>query len=737
MISRELTVEIRQSDVLRQIGCNEDSELYKEVLAEFKEIETQMYELCEPVFLMEYGEIGPELANAAIPEGTPVLMVITSIGRGISEYATKCFAEGDYLKGMLADAMADSALFSLEKEIVPYLREECGVRRMGIRRRLEAPQDISIEAQKVVFDLTGAAEKCGMGISSGYMLDPVKSNGAIYLLTDDQELFMHQHNCRKCSQLDCKGRNIPDIPVKVLDGETTYSIMVKEKESILDVLIARDIDVSAVCGGTGRCGKCRIRILNGYLPASASDRACFTEKEIEAGMRLACKAYPAEPLQIDLQFKNESAFEVLSDFNRDADIAKVAVPAKEITGKDKSTLCIAVDIGTTTIAIQLIQYSTGNKLATYTSINHQRSFGADVISRITASTQGKKEALKKLIQKDLSKGIRKVVQKACVCPEQVKEVAIAGNTTMIHLLMGYDCKGLGEFPFTPVNIKPITGNYSAIIGDDFLAATVYIFPGISAFVGGDVVSGLYAYDFDVKDEYSLLIDLGTNGEIALGNREKIMVTSTAAGPAFEGGNITFGVGSIEGAISGVRIDNQGTCIQTIAGKAPVGICGTGVIEAVSELVKAELIDDTGCLCDEHFDEGYPLAKSENGTLIRLTQSDIREIQLAKAAVRAGVETLLLRYGILEEDISHVYLAGGFGYKLDCDKAMQIGMLPKSFAGKIESIGNGALAGAVKFLKEESTRDRTAAIGCRSREINLSADKDFNQKYMEAMYFEEM
>lgn len=731
MITRELKVEIGQADVFHRIDCYEGNDLYEEVLEEFREIEAQMYALCEPVLLMEYGVIGPELAKEGVPEGTPVLMVLTSIGRGISEYSTKCFREGDYLKGMLADAMADSALFSLGKELIPYLRKECGARKMGIRRRLEAPQDISMEAQKVIYEMTRAHEQCGMNISSGYMLDPVKSNAAIYILTDDPEVFMYQHNCRNCTQYDCSGRNIPDIPVKVSDGSESYTVMVKEGQSILDAMIEKDKGISAVCGGRGTCGKCKIKVLSGYLPQTVSDKAYFTEKELQDGMRLSCKAYPSEPIQITLQFQKEISFEVLSDYEA------------EENGSDDGEmdqdqqLGIAIDIGTTTIALQLLNKVSGKKMATYTSINHQRSYGADVISRIMAATQGKGPELKQSIQKDLADGIRNVLERGKTEPKQVKEVVIAGNTTMIHLLMGYDCKGLGEYPFTPVNIEMIADSYENIIGDNQLDATVYILPGISTFVGGDIVAGLYACNVDTKAEYSLLIDLGTNGEIALGNKDKIMVTSTAAGPAFEGGNIAYGVGSIEGAISGVTIDENGPSIKTIAGKPAVGICGTGVIEAVSELVKAELVDETGCLDDEYFDDGYPLAESTDGVQIVLTQADIREIQLAKAAVRAGVETLFIRYGITKDEIAKVYIAGGFGFKLDCEKAISIGMIPECFAEKIEAVGNSSLGGAVRFLMDPDSRERSSKIGRGALEINLSADKDFNQLYMDAMYFEEL
>lgn len=274
------------------------------------------------------------------------------------------------------------------------------------------------------------------------------------------------------------------------------------------------------------------------------------------------------------------------------------------------------------------------------------------------------------------------------------------------------------------------------MGDGTLKARVRVLPGISVFVGGDIVSGLYCCDIDKADKYFLFLDLGTNGEIALGNREKIMVTSTAAGPAFEGGNIKWGVGSIEGAIAGVNIDGSKVKIRTIGDKAPTGICGTGVIETVSELVRTGLVDETGCLDDEYFDEGFPIAKTLKGEEIIFTQQDVREIQLAKSAIRAGTETLILRYGIKKGEISHVYIAGGFGFKLDCMKAIEIGMIPEEFKGKIEAVGNSSLGGAVKcLLSGEDGWERCSAIGDMSDEIELSSDKDFNNFYMDYMYFE--
>lgn len=726
MFTRDLNVTINMDEVLHRIDCHKDSEIYEEIVEEYREMEAEMYALCEPVFLLEFAEIGSELAVAEVPEGTPVLMTLFSIGGKLSQYSTKAFAEGDYVKGMLADAIADTALFSLKKEIVPFLKEACGELQMGISRRLEAPHDIPIQAQKVVWEQTKAYERCGIGITSGYMLDPVKSHAEIYVLSKDQELFFHQHNCRKCNRYDCKGRNIPDIPVKVHNGNHVFTLQVKDGQSILSALMEADNSFTAVCGGRGSCGKCKIKVLEGYLEATTSDKAYFSENELQMGMRLSCKAYPTEPLTVEISFKGEANFQVLTEYAESSTSIE--------SGDTSEQYGIAIDIGTTTIAVQLLSMDNGARILTYSGINHQRSFGADVISRIKASTEGKKDALRASIQNDLVQGIRAVLAKKEVS-DRIQGIVIAGNTTMIHLLMGYDCKSLGEYPFTPVNIKPIESTYAEIFGDDFLNTKVRIIPGISTFVGGDITAGIYSCGMDEQAGYSMLIDLGTNGEMALGNKDKMIVTSTAAGPAFEGGNIEWGVGSLEGAIAGVKIVDSKAQVRTIGDKAPIGICGTGVIETVAELIKAELVDETGCLDDDYFDDGFPLAETEDGEEIVFTQQDVREIQLAKAAIRAGIETLFLRYGITKEQVEHVYLAGGFGFKLDCAKAMEIGMIPAEFADKVEAVGNSALGGAIKCLLSEDGWARMERIGGASEEINLSADKDFNQFYMDYMYLE--
>lgn len=414
----------------------------------------------------------------------------------------------------------------------------------------------------------------------------------------------------------------------------------------------------------------------------------------------------------------------------------MTLPEAARGNEEESGYDIAVDIGTTTIAMELLGKESGKILHTVTCINSQRAYGADVISRIQASSDGRKEALQACIRKDIRNGIHRLTEEAGVDLKKVERISIAENTTMGHLLMGYDCHSLGVYPFTPVNIDLIKGSFEEIFGSGECAAQVEILPGISTYVGGDIVSGLYACGFDQSEEISLLVDLGTNGEMALGNKDRILVTSTAAGPAFEGGNITWGTGSVEGAICSVTIRDRKAEIRTIQDKPAVGICGTGVVETAMELVKEGLVDETGLMDEEYFDDGFPLAQTEDGRTIVFTAKDVREIQLAKAAVRAGVEILLLRYGIEKEQVSRVYLAGGFGYKLDKDKAIAIGMLPGEFRDRIEAVGNSSLSGAVKYLKDAERKNTLSRLAAVSSEVNLSKDKDFNEFYMDNMMFGE-
>lgn len=384
----------------------------------------------------------------------------------------------------------------------------------------------------------------------------------------------------------------------------------------------------------------------------------------------------------------------------------------------KDVLCI--DIGTTTLAFERIR--NGIRTAV-TAVNSQRQFGADVISRIEASNAGRGKELKQKICYQLIEGVRRLYRGG----EQPERVIISANTTMVHLLMGYSCQTLGSYPFEPYNKKRIETDFKSLTGSSICTSPLTIIGAASGFVGGDIVSGMYMCDFDISERVNLFVDLGTNGEMAIGNADGILVTSTAAGPAFEGGRISCGTGSVDGAV--YAADLAEGKISTINDKPPVGICGTGIVEVMAELIKIGAADKTGLLRDEYFEAGYPVTDK-----LRFTQKDIRELQTAKAAVRAGIELLIARCGCTYNDVASVYIAGGFGCKLNISKACAIGLIPPELEMKCTAIGNSSLGGAVKYAFSADAAARTGKLIGLCRELVLASDEDFNDRYLKYMNF---
>ena len=392
-----------------------------------------------------------------------------------------------------------------------------------------------------------------------------------------------------------------------------------------------------------------------------------------------------------------------------------SVSAHEKVELTNETEALCVDIGTTTIAFERI----GKKQKSLTAVNRQRRFGADVISRIEAANRGHGKELQSIIRFQLSEGISSLYG-ASELPEQL---IISANTTMVQLLMGFSCEKMGVYPFEPQN----KGYIETAFKYRSLEIPMKIIPAVSAFVGGDIVSGMYMCDFDLSEKINLFIDLGTNGEMAVGNRERIITASTAAGPAFEGGRISCGTGSVDGAVC--SIDLKSGAVKTINDMPPSGICGTGIVELVCGMLGEGIIDKSGLLADKYFSAGYPFAGN-----LTFTQRDIREIQTAKAAVRAGVEMLIKNYGCGYEDIDKVYIAGGFGYRLDIESACAIGLIPPRLRDKCTAVGNSSLGGAVKLAARPQDRERLENICALCSELHLALDDEFNKTYIECMNF---
>ena len=450
--------------------------------------------------------------------------------------------------------------------------------------------------------------------------------------------------------------------------------------NVLQVLQNKGIFVEAACGGAGTCGKCVV--------------------QVDGVQCLACQTlFEGQSVSVDSRSGNE--FTVL-----DATVES----AFEMDGQ----YGMAVDIGTTTIAFALVDLKTGKVAASHGIMNSGRAFGFDVISRIKAADEGKLQELNEYMLRD----INKVIMHICKKPDLIQKMAIAANTTMLHILMRADCHSLGQYPFTPVFIDMQRRPFKEIFGCGTLSCEVTLLPGISTYVGADITAGIYS--LNRKKSTFLLIDLGTNGEMALVAKDTVTATATAAGPAFEAGNISCGVGSIPGAI--YRYDSSG--YKTIADKDPVGLCGSGVLDVAAKLVLDGIIDEAGTL-----DEDFAVAPG-----ITFTQQDVRELQLAKSAVRAGIEIIL--EDISYNDIDMVYLAGGFGHALNLESAITLGILPQEWRHKVQSVGNSSLTGCIRFLTEKPIGNAAAPFEfiSNSKEINLSAHPRFNDLFMEHMMF---
>lgn len=724
---RELSID--REIVFKQIKCDEDNPMYEEFNEEYEELLPEVLAALEPAAALVFAPY-PQGIGGSIKPGTEVLYMITTVGKKICDIVSDYFKSGDYVKGMLSDAMASAALFSFEKPVFKAIYEMCGEKHVGIRKRYEAPGHVPMEIQKVAYDALNAGETLGLTISSGFMYDPVKSSCQVFETTDNERVMRLTHGCADCSNTDCPHR-MESVSVRVSNPEGDYEFSAAPGTLLSDILIDNNIKMNLLCGGSGRCGKCAVKVLEGSLPVTDADKKFFSDKELSDGMRLSCRALVNEDILIELTQADESSMVSLS---------------AEVSRENKDTnasLGIAIDIGTTTLAFSLINKETGDIIDTYTSINSQRKYGADVITRIEAAGKGLDKELKSLIEEDLITGINTLLDKIPDSKKRLQMLCIAGNTTMLHLLMGYPAESLGVYPFTPHSISLEKRKLNEVLSncgnvpDDIENTETILIPGNSAYVGADIISGLYSCGFHENDKICALIDLGTNGEMAVGNKDKLYVTSTAAGPAFEGGNIKYGVGGIRGAISSVEINGDKTTIKTIGDSEDVtGICGTGVIEVTAELLKAELLDETGVLDDDYFDDGFPLAVKKDGETIVFTEKDIREIQLAKSAIRAGFETMLKRYGAGYDDIDKLYIAGGFGYFLNAEKAAAIGMIPEELLSKCVAAGNKSLSGAIKTITEgEKAFDTLTELAEKGEEIALSTDKDFNEFYMEYMMFE--
>lgn len=462
-------------------------------------------------------------------------------------------------------------------------------------------------------------------------------------------------------------------------------------DTLLSVLRRAGLVVDAPCGGNGTCGKCRVLV---------DGRAV-----------LACQTHVHGDMMLLLP--NSSTAAPNSD--------GVDAPADHREGYG-----LAFDIGTTTVVGYLLNPD-GEELARSSAMNPQVSFGADVISRIRHALKGEMEALSDCIRRCADKIARALCQKCGIFPQQISVISLVGNPAMQQLFLGVLPSNLAEPPFAPVLNKAKKVPAAAYL-PRFSKAELLIVPNISGFVGADTLACVLAVEMDRQEPMTLLVDIGTNGEMVLGNSSKMVACSTAAGPALEGAGIQWGMRAMEGAIDHVQRHGDGLECSVIGGGEPVGICGSGLIDAVAAALDGGLLNQRGRIQKES--RTIPLADH-----IQLTQEDIRQLQQAKGAIAAGIELMAEHLGIPLERIDRVYLAGAFGSFLNPSAACRIGLLPSVLEEKITAVGNAAGSGAKRLIQDGQALERVERLAAQIEHLDLAATENFQRCFAQCMYFE--
>ena len=484
--------------------------------------------------------------------------------------------------------------------------------------------------------------------------------------------------------------------------EITFTIAGREKalhakagESWMQALENNGVYLDAPCGGHGSCGKCLL---------------CVNGEEV-----LACqtKVTPGAVLTLPA----DCNVKILS-----------AGQEKPLKTDGLSRYALAIDLGTTTIVCCLRDGKTGALLSQGSCLNPQTQYGADVISRIEYARSHGAKILSKCVWEAFEKLAEQCAKDAGIRTGEIDMVCVVGNTAMHHLLLGFDTTPLITPPYMPASCAAIERHGISEL-PACKDAILRVLPNIAGFVGADTVGCLCAAEFDVMEDLTLLIDIGTNGEMVLGSRTRRVACSTAAGPAFEGAKISCGMRGAAGAVDHVRLEHGKVVFHTVGDMPAIGLCGSGLLDLIAALLDAGVIEASGKLtCGER----YVLP----GTDVFLTQKDIREVQLAKAAIRAGIELLCAHLGVETSDIQTVLLAGAFGNYLDPVSACRIGMLPSELLPKIQGIGNAAGDGAQRCALSRAEFERSQTLAAGTEFLELASKPDFQDRFVDALHFGE-
>lgn len=595
---------------------------------------------------------------------------------------------------------------------------------------------------------------------------------------------------------------MPRIFIKNYNREIHYS----EGKSLLDILVENDVFIDNPCNGKGVCGKCKIKLLEGEgYGLSETEKKFLKEDEINSGIRLSCFLAPNSDIEVEL-LQSEKKHEILTtgyipEFKYDPSITKKVFNIKkpsldnqtpfedsllntlkcsyldldilknnkaiygDVTGifSDKTLIGIeegdtreilygvAVDIGTTTVVTALIDMNTGEEITTESMINAQKKFGLDVLTRITYEIENPSDA-KKELQLAIVESINNMIENMClrcnVDKNNIYEISISANCTMMHFLLGIDAVSIGKSPYVPVFTKAKNISARDIGLSIYKGARLYCLPSVSSYIGADIVAGAYVCELHKTAENILFIDIGTNGEIVLSNKGSLLSCSCAAGPALEGMNITSGMRASEGAIEDVKITVDGIKLQVIGDKKPIGVCGSGILAAVKELIQVGLIKKQGAFIKKEkldkSDYRYDMIQM-NGSKrefilcdkpekLLITQGDVRQVQLAKGAILSGFYALLKKAGINMNDLNKVIIAGQFGAHLPVDSLVGIGILPEEVRDKLFYAGNSSKIGAYMALMSKDVKSEIEVLAGKIDYMELGASEGYERLFSECLIF---
>ncbi|RMD81043.1 MAG: DUF4445 domain-containing protein [Candidatus Dadabacteria bacterium] len=482
------------------------------------------------------------------------------------------------------------------------------------------------------------------------------------------------------------------------------ALEVERGTALTDVLYRFGVEFP--CGGRGRCRRCRVRLLRGTLEPTPRERALLGGEELRKGWRLACSSRVTADASLEIEQFSVAAL---------ADDARLHVEPRTGFG-------VAVDVGTTSLVAQLVDRSAAAVIASASTVNPQVRCGADVMSRLHYALENGAGILSDELRRAVGELIEQLLESAPVTAGRVEAVVAVGNTAMHHFFCGLDPAPLAAAPFEPRQAGLITQPAERLGWHELAGCPVHFLPCLGGFVGSDVLAGIIATGIHESRDPVALVDLGTNGEIVVSDGSRLVCASAAAGPAFEGGGISMGMRAAPGAIDRVWIRGSGLAYRTLGGGAPRGLCGSGIVDAVAAALDLGWIDPSGRIRAG----GGQIAL---GGAVRLTQRDVRQLQLAKAAIAAALELLLGRVGVMAGDLARLFLAGAFGNCVDPAAARRIGLIavPEE---RVEPVGNAALRGAkLSLFAAEAGQLAYGELRSRVEHVPLASLPEFEETFI--------